>query len=112
MDLTLEVTQQDGAWIVTAVGEVDVHTAPRLRAALLEAEAGDPNTVVVDLTSVPFMDSTGLGVLVGGLARARESGHRLVLAGATDRIGRLLRLTGLDQQFESATDVATAVRST
>jgi anti-sigma B factor antagonist len=65
--------------------------------------------VVVDLAGVPFMDSTGLGVLVGALARAREADRRLVLAAPTDRIVRLLRLTGLDGQFEVAPDVAAAV---
>lgn len=111
VDLTVTVAQHDNACVVTAQGEVDVHSAGRLRSAIVEGEASElaDRPLVVDLAGVPFMDSTGLGVLVGALARAREADRRLVLAGPTERITRLLRLTGLDGQFETSVDVAAAL---
>lgn len=90
---------EGGDVVLTVAGEVDVHTASRLREALTAAEAAAPPRIVVDLEGVPFMDSTGLGVLVGALARARDSEREVVLASVPPRVGRLLRLTGLDQQF-------------
>lgn len=111
VNLTVTTVERNGACLVTATGEVDVHTAGLFRTAINEAEelaAAASLPVIVDLAGVPFMDSTGLGVLVGALARAREADRRLILAGATERIVRLLRLTGLDGQFETAPDVETA----
>jgi anti-sigma B factor antagonist len=113
VELTVATTARDGALVVKATGEVDVHSAGLLRTAITEAEssAADGQALVVDLAGVPFMDSTGLGVLVGALARAREADRRLVLAGPTERIVRLLRLTGLDTQFETVNDVTGAFGS-
>src|SRR4051794_41985690 len=65
--------------VVTVTGEVDVETAPRLRSALLSTADQPALMVVVDLRDVTFLDSTGLGVLVAGLKRARENGGGLHL---------------------------------
>lgn len=90
-----------GGYAVEVSGEVDLHTAPRLRTALDEAVASaagsaDPSTVLVDLSGVGFMDSTGLGELVAAHKALARAGRHLHVVVANARVSRLLSLTGLD----------------
>lgn len=85
--------------VIDVAGEIDVYTAPALRqrlAALLDQGRAD---LVVDLSRVTFMDSTGLGVLVGALKRVRGLDGRMVLVIDQDRILKVFRITGLTQLF-------------
>ena len=75
-------------------GEVDISTAPRLRERLQQL---DSRSVVVDLSAMTFIDSTGLGVLVGAFKRLREGGGDLVLRAPTRSTRKVLELTGLSQ---------------
>ena len=102
-DTTLANGQR--AVVVQVVGEVDVYTAPRLKDRLLQVERDGVHHVVVDLTQVGFIDSVGLGVLIGALRRARAGGGTLVLAGPNARIRRILDITGLSSAFAVAQDV-------
>ncbi len=79
VDLEIDVREHEGLFIVTARGEIDVWTAEALRQSLHDLQADGQPRVLVDLTDVPFVDSTGIGVLVGGLKRAREAGGSLRL---------------------------------
>lgn len=99
MDLRLDVTERDG-WAVLAVGgEVDVATAPRLREQLIGLVNEGSHRIVVDLTAVDFLDSTGLGVLVGRLKLVRNHSGWLRIVCSNDRILRVFRITGLDKVF-------------
>ena len=104
--LDVRIDERDEWTVVTLAGQLDVATAPDLRQALQEAQYAGAHRVVVDLAELQFLDSLGLGVLVGGLRRARLHGGRLVLAGANDRIRQILEVTGLDRTFQLAGDVA------
>ncbi len=95
MDLQLRVKTVDGATVVEVAGEIDLHWAPQLRAALIEASAAEKPCVVVDLGEVSFLDSTGIGVLVGALKRAREKGGALGFCGVKGRVRRVFEVTGL-----------------
>jgi anti-sigma B factor antagonist len=95
MTFAIERSRVDGAARVAVAGEVDVDTAPRMRDALLEAIA-DGEPVVVDLSSVTFMDSTGLSALVVAHRAAEVSGIPLRLRGVPRQLMKLLTLTGLD----------------
>jgi anti-sigma B factor antagonist len=75
-------------------GEVDISTAPQLRERLRQL---DSRSVVVDLSAMTFIDSTGLGVLVGAFKRLREGGGDLVLRAPTRSTRKVLELTGLSQ---------------
>jgi anti-sigma B factor antagonist len=75
-------------------GEVDISTAPQLRERLQQL---DSRRVVVDLSAMTFIDSTGLGVLVGAFKRLREGGGDLVLRAPTRSTRKVLELTGLSQ---------------
>ncbi len=97
--------------VVSAAGEVDVYTAPLLRDGLLSATSRGTAWVLADLTDVSFMDSTGLGVMVGGLKRTRVAGGRLDLAGLTDHVAALFTRTGLARVFVIHPDAATGMQA-
>jgi anti-sigma B factor antagonist len=99
VDLQVTSREESGATVVSAAGEVDVWTAERLRSVLHEAQEGAPAALVVDLTEVGFLDSTGIGVLVGALRRQRESGHELVLVVSNAHVLKVLTITSLDKVF-------------
>ncbi|HET6549771.1 MAG TPA: STAS domain-containing protein, partial [Solirubrobacter sp.] len=84
-----------GGVLVVAGGEIDLATSPRLREALIDP-AARAATVVLDLRAVTFIDSSGLGVIVGQQKRARESGERFAVAIAGGSpVERILEVTGL-----------------
>ncbi|MBC5810801.1 MAG: STAS domain-containing protein [Candidatus Eremiobacteraeota bacterium] len=93
IDLT---TLEDGRTQVFALhGSLDIATSPSLRAALLEAAEGPGQILVVDLTQLEFLDSTGLGALIGAHRRATERNGAVRLVVKEGQILRLLRITGL-----------------
>ena len=109
MDLRLDVTERD-RWAVLAVGgEVDVATAPRLRERLIELVNSGKHHIVVDLTDVEFLDSTGLGVLVGALKRVRSHEGDLDLVCTESRILKVFEITGLTKVFTMHRSVDEAV---
>lgn len=99
MDLDISTQRVGQACIVVLKGEVDVYTSPRLKQELVEAvDAGCVN-MVVDLRRLEFIDSSGLGVLVGGLRRVKEKGGTLRLVCDKESILKVFRITGLDRVF-------------
>ena len=101
MNLRVEQLGADGIPVVAVHGDVDVHSAPRLRAALSEAiDEHRGRHVVVDLEGVEFIDSAGLGVLLGGRERARGADGDLTLVATGQGVVRVLELTGLTRVFE------------
>ena len=102
--LRVDVTDRDGWRVVTATGQLDAATAPEFRQSLVEAQYGGETHVIVDLDSVEFIDSMGLGVLVGGLKRARTHQCQFVVACSNERILRLFELTGLAQVLRVVPD--------
>ena len=87
---------RDGARTVVEVGgEVDAYSSPRLRDALAGVSAESRHLVAVDMSGVTFMDSSGLGVLVGAVKRAKAGQGALCLFGCAEHILRVLRITGL-----------------
>jgi anti-sigma B factor antagonist len=99
MDLDLESTRRGTTSVLTLRGEVDVYTAPRLRQAIVDlVDAGSP-LVVVDMANVDFLDSTGLGVLVEGLKRARARSSDLAIVATQDKILKIFDITGLNKAF-------------
>lgn len=93
-------SEHDGAAIVYRLrGSLDLATAPSLRAALVEAANEGKHDIVVDLTELEFLDSTGLGALIGAHRRAMENGGRVRLIVREGPISRLLNITGLMRIF-------------
>ena len=113
MDLGLDVTERNGYAVLSVRGEVDVYTAPRLRERLVELVSQGHRNIVVDLEGVDFLDSTGLGVLVGGLKRLRSHDGDLTLVCTQRRILKVFEITGLTKVFaiHDSVDAATATAS-
>lgn len=97
--------------MVDVGGEVDLFTAPRLREQILKLIETGRHNIVVDLTSVGFMDSTGLGSLVGALKRVKERDGALVLVGTNRAVHRVLSITGLSEIFPMYDTVEDALKS-
>jgi anti-sigma B factor antagonist len=85
---------------VTVRGEVDVYTAPQLRDRLYSVVADGAGLVVLDLSAMTFIDSTGLGVIVGTLKRLREGGGDLTLRSPSRSTRKVLEITGLNRIME------------
>jgi anti-sigma B factor antagonist len=97
MDLTFEDATV-GVWNVLSVaGELDMHTSPALQERLEALSLGDAPKVAVDLSAVPFMDSSSLGMLVANLKRLRERGGELALVGVAGSPQKVLSITGIDR---------------
>lgn len=109
MELGLEVTESGGSAVLTVRGEVDMYTAPKLRQKLVELVAQGRYRIIVDLEAVDFLDSTGLGVLVGGLKRVRTHDGELGLVCTHQRILKVFEITGLTKVFTFYESVDAAV---
>ena len=99
VDLSLTTREADGKTIVSVGGEIDVYTAPKLRDKISELVASGTYDIVVDMQQVEFLDSTGLGVLVGGLKKVRAHDGSLRLVCNQDRLLKIFRITGLAKVF-------------
>lgn len=99
MELEIPDSDVDGWTVVAAAGEIDVATAPMLRERLVDLINEGSHQVVLDLENVDFIDSTGLGVLVGAVRRARAEDGDLRIVCTNSRLLRIFDITGLDQVF-------------
>ncbi|GAA3760026.1 anti-sigma factor antagonist BldG [Plantactinospora mayteni] len=113
MDLSLTTRAIGEHTVLEVGGEVDVYTAPRLRERLVELIDGGSRAIVVDLGRVDFLDSTGLGVLVGALKRLRPVGGTFGLVCDKEPLLKIFRITALDQVFPiyPTLDAATSAES-
>ena len=101
LDFAVSVSSAEDATVVAVRGDLDCYTAPKLRAVLLELADG-PRKVILDVGSSDFIDSTGLGVLVGGLKRFRQQGGDMVVRSPSPMTARLFEVTGVIKLFEVA----------
>jgi anti-sigma B factor antagonist len=94
-----ELVRNDGRAVVRLGGELDMSTVPILEERLREALDGGSRRLVVDLSGLEFIDSTGLTLLVRCARAAEQDGFNLALVRGDDRVHRLFELTGLDSRF-------------
>lgn len=98
--LQLEHRQDaDGRDVVVVRGEIDVATSASLRDELYAVIDGGSRSLVIDLSGLGFIDSSGLGVLVGSLKHMRERDGRLVISGLRQPALRVFEITGLTELF-------------
>jgi anti-sigma B factor antagonist len=90
---------EDGGYVISLAGEVDLYTAPEFKAQLLDVIGKGAKQVIVDFTDTTFIDSTTLGVLVGGVKRLRTSDGELSLVCSDRNITKIFEITGLDRVF-------------
>jgi anti-sigma B factor antagonist len=99
VDLKLDHHAKDGIEVIDVQGEIDMYTAPRLRELLIDLVSTGSYQLVVNLDTVRFLDSTGLGVLVGALRRVRAHDGSLDLVCTQQPILKIFRITGLTEAF-------------
>jgi anti-sigma B factor antagonist len=100
--------------VIELGGEVDLYTAPELKERMVELIESGKKQIVVDLSKATFIDSTTLGVLVGGVKRLRPAGGSLALVCTDQNITKIFEITGLDRVFpihESRDEALSAVKS-
>lgn len=107
--IALDVASR-GSWqVLSVVGDLDVTSSPQVRNEVVRLLTDGATHLVIDLAAVPFVDSFGLGVLIGALKRTRAGGGELVLVVTDPGVRRLLSLTGLDEVFDLAESLDEAV---
>ncbi len=104
-------TVDDAVALITLRGEVDIYTAPRFKERLLAALDDGARGLVIDLSGVTFIDSTALGVMIGGVRRLHDSGGAMALVVSSRPVERVLSITGLDRVFTIHASLDEAVAS-
>ena len=94
-----EESIDDERHVVAVAGEIDLFTAPELKATLTDAIEDGKTRIVVDLTETTFLDSTALGVLIGAIKRLRSRDGRMTIVNTDQNIAKTFEITGLDQIF-------------
>lgn len=110
-NLILDTQERGDVTVVSIKGEVDLYTAPTLKEQIADLVASGKTSLAVDLAGVEFMDSTGLGVLIGGLKRCKEAGGSLDLVAPREPVVKVLSITGLDKVFSIHETVEQAASS-
>jgi len=111
--MNLKVTPRrvdDSTQALDLEGEVDVYTAPLLRQEIMDQVDAGVKNLLVNLDKVEYLDSTGLGILIGGVKRLKEQGGSLRLVGPSARISRIFEITGLNKIFDVYATEADAIQ--
>lgn len=108
--IDIAVVDADGYQVLRPEGDLDVYTVGSLRDAIGSMIDSDTRRVVVDLDGVPFMDSSGLGALMGGVRRLREAGGDLAIACTREQHLKLFTITGFGEGVSIAPTVEEAAK--
>lgn len=106
----IEIEDRGDFCVLRPTGDLDVYTVGSLRDALGKMIEAEASKVVVDLDAVPFMDSSGLGALMGGVRRLREAGGDLAISCTRDQHLKLFTITGFGEGVSIAPTVEEAVK--
>jgi len=109
--LAVAVESREGATVVRPIGEVDLSGSPVLRQELRRIQVGQAKRLVIDLSGVPYMDSSGVATLVEAMQAARKSSTRLVLCGLQPKVRSIFEIARLDTVFTIVADADAAVRA-
>ena len=104
--LDVRTEDRNGLVHVALVGELDLSTVAKVQEELRRIEAASPATVVVDLSKLTFLDSTGLRCIVTADERARDEGRRMVIVRGPDAVQRVFAITRLEERLEMVDDAA------
>lgn len=112
MDIKVHVRpSDDGSYVVELGGEIDVYTSPKVKDAITDLIDQGHYNLVINLEKVRYIDSTGLGVLIGGLKRVREHGGSVNLVCTNPQIRKIFDITGLVKIFGIYDDEAGAKKA-
>ncbi len=107
----MEVREDGPVTIVTLEGEVDLNRAPQMKQTLEAACSRRPNRLVLDLSEVGYMDSSGVGTLVWVYREVQRYGGRFILVGAQDKVKAVLQITQLEKFFTMLDSVDEALKA-
>ncbi|WP_209125114.1 STAS domain-containing protein [Alkalihalobacillus sp. BA299] len=100
MNLEIRQKTKGNVHLLYLSGEVDAFTAPKLREVLIPLTEESSMKVIVDLTDVDYIDSTGLGIFIGALKSTHNYNSHIQLQGLSNRLQRLFKITGLDEVID------------
>ena len=108
-DTTIQSTQKlpDGL-LATIIGDIDLARSPALRLELLDLVKQKPKRLVVDLSGVPYMDSSGVATLIEALQHQRKAGAKMVLCGLQAKVRSIFEIARLDAVFKIVPDCEAA----
>lgn len=113
MDLSISIRNNGGLPVIELGGELDAYTCSRLRDTMIEVIGELTPTIIVSMLKVEYIDSSGLGTLVGGLKRASENNGKIAIVCTSPQIRKVFEITGLvrvfplyDSEHEAANDLA------
>ena len=110
-DIVINVESVEGATVMRPMGDVDLARSPALRRHLATVIGQRPQRLVVDLSEVPYMDSSGVATLVEAMRLARDARTQLVLAGLQSRVRSIFEIARLDMVFRIVGTVADGVKA-
>jgi len=111
MDLGIAVRRNGKVTIIQLTGELDAYTSARFREVMVDAIEGGGENLIVSMADVEYIDSSGLGALVGGLKRSSERNGRIVIVCAQPQVRKVFEITGLEKVFALYNDEDEAVRA-
>ncbi len=102
---------RDGATILKPAGDIDLSRSPVLRNDIRKAIGENPNRLIIELSGVPYMDSSGVATLVEAMQLARKINAKLVICALTDRVHSIFEIARLDQFFTIRSDINAAMEA-
>lgn len=108
MEFDTDVTD-GGIVVIRSEGRLNMASAPQLRAVVSERASAGQSQILIDLSGITFIDSSGLGALIGGLKTARQAGGDLRIAAPTEQVATVLGLTNLDRVLRPFATVEDAI---
>ncbi len=109
--LSVSVKVMPEATVISPVGDIDLSGSPQLRTELRKVQDAKPAKVIVDLTGVPYMDSSGVATLVEAMKSARAGKSKLVLCSLSDRVRSIFEIARLESVFLIVADVDVALKA-
>lgn len=99
MDLQINVRKRDSVPVIELSGEVDAYTSARFREIMLDIIDSEGASIVISMVQVEYIDSSGLGALVGGLKRVSERNGKIVIVCDKPQVRKVFEITGLEKVF-------------
>ncbi len=107
--LQVDISERDGVAVLAPKGDVDMSASPNLRASLRPLVAKDKSRLIIDLSGVPYMDSSGVATLVEAMKLVRNHKGSLALCGMNDRVRGIFEIARLDQYFAIHDSIDSAI---
>lgn len=99
LEVIKKFDKSEGGWIVKPIGEIDIYTSPNFKEILLSMINEKDANIIIDGEKLEYIDSTGLGILIGALKKVKEKDNNIIILNVKPNISKLLDITGLNKVF-------------